>query len=52
MTIEVDVAFLKRDINVLLPNMVALLDVFLKKQGCNGYALYARPKITLEGVTE
>jgi len=52
MTIEVDVAFLNRDINILLPNMESLLDVFFKKEGCNGYALYARPKITLEGKFE
>jgi hypothetical protein len=49
MIIEVDVAFLKRDVGIILPNMESMLNTFLKKEGCNGYALYSRPRITWEG---
>lgn len=49
MTIEIEVAFLRRDIGIVSPNMEAMLRTFFKKEGCNGYALYGNPKVTIEG---
>ena len=46
MIIEVDIAFTQR-VEVLLPNMEAMLRTYLMKEACNGHMLFERPTVKL-----
>ena len=47
--IEVEIAFTQH-VDLLIPNLEAMLRTYLIKEACNGHMLFERPKITL--VTE